>query len=407
MNTPSPLALAGLKVVEFASYAAGPAAGKTLANHGATVVHVESRQRPDGFRLEYPPFKDGLPGIDRGGCFAYFNDSKHGVTLDLKHDSGLALARRLVAWCDVVIENMRPGVMQRLGLGCTALQQINPRLVMLSSCNMGQTGPRANTPGFGSQLSALAGFCELTGQPDGPPMLLYGPYIDFIASSLGTAAILAALLRRQRSGRGACIDLAQYEAGLLFVAGALLEHQRSGQVATRAGNDDPEAAPHGAFRCRDDGWLALSCWSDDEFERLAAALQQPALALEPHFMRHDQRRRHAPELEPLIAAWCVDRDADAAAAALQQAGVHAHRVNTMADLFSDPQLRHRGTWQRRRHAVIGEQRYLFPAFALSATPGAITGAGPCLGADNETVFRDFVGLDIAQLATCREGGAFG
>lgn len=185
-----PTALSGVKVVEFGAYAAGPHIGKMLASFGATVVHVESRSRPDGFRAEYPPFKDGRPGFDRGGCFAMFNDSKRAVTLDLKNDAGLEMARRLVAWTDIIVENMRPEVMTRLGLGYEAARELNPGVVMISSCNMGQSGPRAHTPGFGSQLSALAGFCGLTGSPDGPPQLLYGPYIDFIASSLGAAAVL-------------------------------------------------------------------------------------------------------------------------------------------------------------------------------------------------------------------------
>ena len=401
-GTIRPQALAGLRVVEYASYAAGPAAGKLLANHGATVLHVESRARPDGFRLEYPPFKDDLPGIDRGGCFAYFNDSKLGITLELKTAAGLALARRIVAQSDVVIENMRPGVMQRLGLGWETLRAINPQLIMLSSCNMGQTGPRANTPGFGSQLSALAGFCGLTGEPDGLPTLLYGPYIDFIASTLGAAAILAALNRRQRSGQGAWIDLAQYEAGLLFVAGPLLEQQRSGRSAERCGNADPVAAPHGAFRCRDEGWLALSCWSEGERARLASALGWPDL-----LSAGAGRSSQAQQLQPAIASWCLEREADAAAAVLQQAGVHAHRVNTVADLFADPQLRHRRVWQQRRHPVIGPQRYCRAAFELSATPGDVGAAAPCLGADNESVMRDIVGLDAAQLAAARSAGAFG
>src|SRR6266542_2421833 len=146
-------ALAGVKVVEFGAYAAGPCISKYLANFGARVVHVESRQRPDGFRLQYPPFKDGQVGLNRSGCFAFFNDSKHGVTLDLKNAEGLRLANRLIKWSDIVIENMRPGVMARLGLDYKNLRERKPDLIMLSTSNMGQTGPHATHPGFGSQLS--------------------------------------------------------------------------------------------------------------------------------------------------------------------------------------------------------------------------------------------------------------
>ena len=186
-------ALEGIMVVEFASYAAGPFIGKYLANFGARVVHVESRDRPDGFRLQYPPFKDNQPGVNRSGCFALFSDSKRGITLNLKHPEGRETALRLMRTTDVVIENMRPGVMAKLGLDYESLQQANPGLILLSSCNMGQNGPRASHPGFGSQLSALSGFSHLTGHPDGPPQLLYGPYIDFIAVAYGAVAIMAAL----------------------------------------------------------------------------------------------------------------------------------------------------------------------------------------------------------------------
>ena len=399
-------ALAGVKVAEFGAYAAGPHVGKLLANFGARVVHVESRRRPDGFRLEYPPFTDGVPGVDRGGCFAHFNDSKYGVTLDLHSEAGRELARRLVAWADIVIENMRPGVMRRLGLGYEAAQALNPGVVMLSSCNMGQTGPRANTPGFGSQLSSLAGFCGLTGTPEGPPMLLYGPYIDFIASTMGAAAVLAGLDQRRRTGRGAWIDLSQYETGLHFVAGALLDYHVNGTVAARKGNRDDEAAPHEVYRCAGGRWLALSCWSDAEFGRLAQAIGRPEMAADPRFAARAQRQAHCVELDRAIAAWCAARDADSAAMLLQDARVHAYPVNTMADLFRDPQLAHQHVWRRRHHGVMGERAYCFPAFDLVDTPGEITSAAPLLGAHNETVFREFLGMSAAEYAACDAQGAF-
>ncbi len=181
-------ALESLRVVEFGAYAAGPAVGKYLANFGALVVHVESYDRPDGFRLQYPPFKDDKVGLNRSGCFCFFNDSKYGVTADLKTKEGLEIARRLTDWAEVLIENMRPGVMERLGLGYDTLRRSNPRLVMLSTSNMGKSGPHAGHPGFGSQLSSLSGFTELIGEADGPPNLLYGPYIDLIAVAYGGAA---------------------------------------------------------------------------------------------------------------------------------------------------------------------------------------------------------------------------
>ncbi len=385
-------ALADVKVVEFGGYAAGPHIGKMLANFGATVVHVESKARPDGFRLQYPPYKDGEPGLNRGGCFAFFNDSKYGVTLDLKNPAGLELARRLIDWCDIVVENMRPGVMDRIGLGYEAMLETNPSLIMLSTCNMGQTGPRARTPGFGSQLSSLAGFCGAIGEADGSPMLLYGPYIDFIASVMSTSAILAALDRRRRTGRGASIDISQYETGLHFMAGALFANHRDGIVAERCGNRDAEAVPHGAYPCLDDRWVTFSCRSDAEFKTLVRRFGLLALGEDRRFATAKARRRNVEALDAILAEHCRELDSEAIAASLQAVGIAAYPVNTIADLFHDPQLLERRIWRRHRHGEIGDQAYVFPAFDLAATPGEITGPAPLLGGDNDIVFKEFLGM---------------
>lgn len=399
-------ALSGVKVAEFGAYAAGPHIGKMLATFGATVVHVESHQRPDGFRNEYPPFKDGRPGPDRSGCFAMFNDSKYAVTLDLKTAAGIELALRLVGWADIVIENMRPEVMSRLGLGYEKARELNPGIVMISSCNMGQTGPRAQTPGFGSQLSALAGFCGLTGSPAGSPMLLYGPYIDFIASTLGAAAVLAALDRQRRTGQGAWVDLAQYESGLMFIAGALLDYHTDGAIADRACNSDPNAAPHGAYQCRDGRWLALSCWSDDEFGRFAGIVGGAELTADPRFATLELRKGNGPELDAIITRWSLSQDAEAATAVFQAGRVHAYPVNTIADLFRDPQLLYRRIWRRRLHGRIGDLSCYFSAFDLSDTPGDVTAAAPLIGGHNALVFQDFLGMTENQYADYQMQGAF-
>jgi benzylsuccinate CoA-transferase BbsF subunit len=370
-------------------------------------VHVESMERPDGFRLQYPPFAGNRHGINRGACFSYFNDSKYGVTIDLKKPAGVELARRLCRWCDIVIENMRPGVMDRLGLGFETLRKINPRLVMLATCNMGQTGPRADQPGFGSQLSALGGFCGMTGFPDGPPMLLYGPYIDFIASSLGSAAVLAGVIRARRSGKSAYLDLSQYECGVLFMGAALQDYFSNGQVAERCGNDDRDAAPHGAFPCADGEWVTLSCWSDGEFATLARLLGQSDLARDARFASAEVRHKNARELDELISAWSGRYSAVDAAERLQAAGLAAHPVVTVAGLFSDPQLRARRHWRVRRHPEIGDQSYCFPGFDLEEAPGDIVSAAPCLGADNDFVFRELVGVSEAEMQAYADDGVFG
>jgi crotonobetainyl-CoA:carnitine CoA-transferase CaiB-like acyl-CoA transferase len=317
------------------------------------------------------------------------------------------LARHLVDWCDILIENMRPGVMARIGLGHERLAETNPDLIQLSTCNMGQTGPRAQTPGFGSQLSAMAGFCGLAGQPDGPPMLLYGPYIDFIAAFYGASAALAALERRRVSGEGARLDVSQYECGVSFLAGELLDFHATGTVATRRGNADESASPHGAYPCVDGQWLVLSCWTDAEFARLAAVLDWPERADDARFATVVARQANAGILDAAITAWCGTRAADASAMTLQSSEIHAYAVNTVADLFTDPQLTHRETWRVRRHPVIGDQAYYFPGFDLLDTPGDVMSAAPLLGGDNEHVYRDCLGLTEAELDRYRESGVIG
>jgi crotonobetainyl-CoA:carnitine CoA-transferase CaiB-like acyl-CoA transferase len=362
-----PDALEGLRVVEFGAYAAGPAIGKYLANFGAQVVHVESLERPDGFRLQYPPFKDGKVGINRSACFTYFNDSKYGITADLKSKDGIEIARKLCDCADIIIENMRPGVMERLGLGYDTLRRTNPGLVMLSTSNMGRTGPQAGHPGFGSQLSSLSGFTELIGKSDGPPNLLYGPYIDLIAVAYGGVAVLAALDHRRRTGEGVSIDLSQYEAGLQFLSPELLDYAANGVIAKRRGNHDSVAEPHGCYPCKDGEWIVISCWDDAERKRL----------------RRISRGKD-------IAVWTRDHAARELMQRLQKGRIHAAVVNTMKDLFSDPQLAIRKVWQPLEHAEIGVQSYRMASYQLSETPGRIHRPAPLLGQDNDEVLESWL-----------------
>ncbi len=398
--------LDGVKVVIFGGFAAGPQVGTHLANCGATVVHVESRLWPDGFRYSYPPFKDHVAGVNRSGTFNHHDNSQLGVTLNLKSPDGKRLAQRLAAWADVLIENFTPGTVGKLGLAYEELCALNPRLVMLSTCNMGQTGPRATHPGFGSQLSALSGFTHLTGDPTGPPEPVYGPYIDFVAVSFGGAAIMAALLEREQSGLGQHIDLAQYETGLQYVAPVLLDYTVNGRIAERVANREPAAAPHNAYPCRDQMWLAVSCWSDAEWGALCAVAGHPEWHGDERFAGFAARKAHEEELDRLVAAWTSGGDAFALMAALQAAGVHAGVVNTGRDLIMDPQLNHREGWQVQVHPEIGAMSHRVPAYRLVETPPRVTGPAPCLGQHNREVYLGLLGMDETEYQRLEVEGAF-
>ncbi|HEY1268978.1 MAG TPA: CoA transferase [Candidatus Binatia bacterium] len=384
--------LKGIKVVEFAAFAAGPVVGKHLADHGATVVHIESKVRPDGFRAHYPPYKDNVHGLNRSGLYALCNNDKLDITLNLKKaPAATELAKKIAAWADVVIENFSPGTMARLGLGYEELSKGNPGLIMLSSSNLGQSGPHAHHAGFGSQLSSLAGFTHLTGYPGGSPQILYGPYIDYIAVAYGAVAILAALDYRKRTGKGNYIDTAQYETGLQYLAPILLDYKINGRVASRDANRDPHAAPHGAFSCKgDDRWCAISVSSDDEWKALVKAMKTPAWAKK--FATFEARKANEDELDRLIGEWTRGFEPRQLMETLQKAGVKAGVVNRMCDVYDDPQLKQRPQWVEIEHPEIGKMHYQRPPFLLTKTPPGPAKRDPLLAEHNEYFYRELLGL---------------
>lgn len=386
--------LKGIKVVEFAAFAAGPTVGKHMADHGATVVHIESKVRPDGFRAHYPPYKDNIHGLNRSGLFALCNNDKLDITLNLKKaPAATDLAKKIVAWSDVVIENFSPGTMKRLGLDYDNLKSVNPGLIMLSSSNLGQSGPHAHHAGFGSQLSSLAGFTHLTGYPDGPPQILYGPYIDYIAVAYGAVAVLAALDYRDRTGKGNHIDTAQYETGLQYLAPILLDFKVNGNVAGRDANRDPGAAPHGAYPCQgEDRWCVISVFSDEEWKSLCGVMEDPPWTRDKKFATLAARKKNEKELDRNVSEWTARFTARQVMEKLQAASVRAGIVNTMKDLFDDPQLVHRGQWIELEHPEIGKMHYQRPPFLLAKTPPGPAKRDPLLGEHNDYFYRELLGL---------------
>jgi len=406
--TPDPRSpLLGIRVVELGWAAAGPLVGTYLASHGADVIHLESSTALDPFRSTYPPFKDNVPGPDRAAMFSFYNAGKRGVTLDLKQPRAVELALRLVATADVVIESFPAGTLARRGLGVAALRAAKSDLVIFSSCNQGQTGPHAQHPGYGSQLTALAGFTELLGDPERTPVILYGPYIDYIAVGYGVIAILAALDRRARTGQGCVIDLSQYEAGLQFMAPALLEHAANGTLPTRAGNRDRVAVPHGVYPTSEpDSWIALSVWDDGEWSHLVEALGDPEWARDSALATADGRRTREAWVDERIAEWSRRQPRARAVARLRAKGLRASEVRSIGELFAEAQLVERRAWRTATHPVMGEVRLMAPPFVLSDAEQGPDRPGPLLGRHTEEVFRGIVGLDAAEYAACEAAGVF-
>lgn len=397
--TPS-RAWAGTTILEFGAGAAGPIATRYFAEHGATVIRIESSSRPDFLRA-YALGPKNPHGLDGAPMFDALNPGKLSVTLDLKHPEGRDLALRLIDGADAVAENFAPKAMAGLGLDYDHLAERKPDLVMLSACLNGQTGPHRDYPGFGGQGAALAGFNFLTGWPDREPIGPYGTITDSLAPRFGAVALAAALLRRRRTGRGCHLDLSQVEAGVWSLAPWLLRYAASGRVTERRGNRHEWAAPHGVYpSAGDDRWIAIAVWSDDEWGRLAQVLglDDDSLARMP------QRKRRADEVDGLIAARTAGHDAFALADQLQTLGVEAVPVQDFADCAADPQLAHRGHFQPLTHPRLGHGHYERNGFRLSDDDGAYDRPSPLLGEHTRQVLGERLGLTAAELDTLAADG---
>jgi crotonobetainyl-CoA:carnitine CoA-transferase CaiB-like acyl-CoA transferase len=397
-------ALAGIKIADFSWAVAGPVATKYLAFFGADVIKVESHTRLDGPRIA-PPFK-GKPGRNNSGYFADHNGSKRSVSLNLKDPRGVDLAKRLVAWADVVCENFAPGVMARWRLSYEDLVRIKPDTIMLSSSMQGQDGPHADHPGFGITLQALVGLNHFTGWPDRDPLGPGEPYTDMIGPWFAASAILAALEYRDRTGKGQYIDISQFETTLHFLAPALLDYAANGNEGGRLGNHSPYFAPHGVYRCAgEDRWCAIAVTNDDEWEGLVAAMGAPEWARAERFENILGRMRHEAELEANLEAWTRERPAEEVMELLQRHGVPAGLVANGRDLVEDPHLQARDHFRSVAHPTMGSYLADAPAFALSESPAQI-GPAPLLGQHNEEVYCGLLGLSEADFRQWEEEGVF-
>jgi crotonobetainyl-CoA:carnitine CoA-transferase CaiB-like acyl-CoA transferase len=390
--------LADLKVLDFSWVGVGPITTKYLADHGATVVRVESHARLDVVRLG-PPWHDAKPGIERSQFYASYNTSKYGIALDLSRPEARAIARRLAVWADVVVESFTPHVMRGWGLGWDDLRALNARLVMMSTCLQGQTGPHAEYPGFGQLMAALSGFYEISGWPDRAPAPPYGAYTDFIVPRLAATALLAAIDHQRRTGEGQYLDVSQFEASLHFLAPALLQHALDGTVARRDGNASDHAAPHGAYPCAgDDRWIALGVRGDAEWRAFCRVMDRVEWETDARFATHAARVAAREALDALVAATTAAWDVHELTARLQAAGVAAGPVASALDLHADPVLAGWGFFEWLEHPDRPPAPYEGHALRLAETPGRLRTAAPALGEHTALVFRELLGMPDAEIA---------
>lgn len=395
---PRPLPLAGVRVLDIATMAAAPWSATYLAEFGADVIKVEMPGTGDHQRLWGTP-KNGVALFWKS-----MGRNKRSVTLNLSRPEGAALFKRLVADADVVIENFRPGTLERWGIGYEALKEVNSRLILLRVTGFGQQGPYRSRPGFGTLAEALTGFAHLTGHPDGPPTLPNGPLADGLAGITGAFAVMVALYYRDaRGGVGQMIDLALCEPLLRLLEPALLDYDQLGIARGRVGNRSDHVAPRNTYKCGDGRWIALSASAQSIFERLMDAIGRPELRSDPRFAVNAARVAHVNELDEIIGGWMRRHTREEALTRLEAAEVAAAPVYDIADIFADPHFRARESLIRVADPDLGAIQLVNVAPRFSETPGQVRATGPALGEHNHAVYGD-LGIPDDELERLKRDG---
>jgi benzylsuccinate CoA-transferase BbsF subunit len=390
--------LSGVRVADFSVHAAGPFAGLMLAELGAQVIKIESAARLDITRRPHSMY--GKPP----SSFEQVNANKLSACLNLKEPMAVDLALELVRISDLVLENFRPGVMDRLGLGYPQLRRVKPDIILVSLCSNGQTGPERGYAGYAPMFAALGGLGHLTGYPDSPPVELRHA-MDHTGGMLAAFCAVAALCARSEGGSflGQHVDVSVRDMGTAFIGPALLDYAMNRREAHRQGNRDEVAAPQGVYRCRgEDAWVSISVASEDEWQGLLRALGRPPWSKEPKFGDAYQRWFNQDELDLKLGDWTRGFTPPEVTERLQREGVAAFPSLNASQLMADPHLQAREAFPIVEHPEKGRQRAVSPPWRFSRTPARLDRWTPSLGEDNVEVFHGLIGLSVAEVKALEE-----
>lgn len=394
MQNESKLPMEGVRVLDCATFVAAPFAASILSEFGAEVIKIENPRDGDPWR------RYGTP-TERGDTLAWLSEArnKQSITLDLRTPEGADLFKQLVAQSDIVCENFRPGTLERWGLGWDVLSQINPKLVLLRVSGYGQTGPYRDRPGFARIAQAFGGLTHLAGLPDGPPVTPGSTSLaDYMTGLYGAIGILLALRARDANGRGQVIDIGLYESIFRALDELAPAYARDGVVRDREGIGTRNACPHGHFPAGDGKWVAIACTSDRMFERLAEVMGKPELAAEDAYRTSAQRLAEREKVDGLVADFTRSLTRDEVIARCEAGSVPCGAVNTIADIFEDPQFAARENLVTLQDPEVGD--VVIPAVVpkLSDTPGRVSTLGPRLAEANAAVFGRLLGLSEERIA---------
>ncbi|MFF9812813.1 CaiB/BaiF CoA transferase family protein [Streptomyces sp. NPDC014006] len=390
--------LTGLRVLDLATLFAGPLAATFLGDFGAEVIKVEHPAKPDPSR-GHGPAKDGI-----GLWWKVLGRNKRTLTLDLSTPGGRTTLLRLAAGADVIVENFRPGTLEKWDLGWEELSAANPRLVLARVTAFGQFGPYAHRPGFGTLAEAMSGFAAITGEPDTPPTLPPFGLADSVAALATAYAVMTALAARERTGAGQVVDMAIIEPILTVLGPHPTWYDQLGYVQERTGNRSANNAPRNTYRTADGTWVAVSTSAQSVAERVMELVGRPELIDEPWFATGDGRARHAGLLDEAVGRWIAVRPREEVLAAFEKAEAAIAPVQDVREVMTDPQYQALSTITTVDDPELGPLRMQNVLFRLSATPGAIRWAGRPHGADTDAVLTE-LGLTAAEVAALRAEGA--
>lgn len=392
--------LEGVRVVEMGSFIAGPFCGQLLADFGAEVIKIESPSDGDPMRGWGRYQKNG-----RSLWWPIIARNKKSVTLNLREEEGQQLARELISQADIVLENFRPGTMERWGLGYDKLKQLNPGLVMVRVSGYGQTGPYRDQAGFGSIGEAMGGIRHITGFPDQPPPRPGISLGDSLAATFGALGALTALYHRDtHGGEGQVVDVGIYEAVLAMMESTIPEYALAGHLRGHTGSILPGIAPSNIYPTSDGDYVLIGANADTVFGRFAEAIGRPEWAEDERYATHHARGERQTELDEEISAWTRERSGEEVIGIMREAGVPSGKVYTAADMMADPHYADRGNIARVEDPEIGEvpMQNVVPRF--TETPGEVRWTGPALGQHNEEIYGGVLGLDEGQRSSLRERG---
>lgn len=390
----------GVRILDCATFVAAPFAASTLSEFGAEVIKIENPKGGDPWRLYGTR-------TARGDSLAWLSEARNktSITLDLRTKDGAELFKKLVALSDVVCENFRPGTLENWGLGWDVLSKVNPRLILLRVSGYGQTGPYRDRPGFARIAQAFGGLSHLAGMPDGPPVTPGSTSLaDYLTGLYGTIGILLALRSLEEDGRGQVIDIGLYEPIFRVLDELAPAYARTGFVRDREGTGTGNACPHGHFPTADDKWVAIACTSDRMFERLAHVMDRPDLAAPENYRTTEQRLAARKTIDRLVVDFTRSMTRNEILARCEEGDVPCGPVNTIADIFNDPQFAARENLMSLQDPVVGEVVIPGVVPKLSETPGRIRSLGPELGAGNRAIFGELLGLSEGRIVKLRQKG---